>query len=328
MKNLITRGICLALTMVLAFSLTACGGDKPVDTTPSTTPATTAPATSVPETTTGAENVVAMNYFSLSYGENFDSTSYISIYDNEDGTATVDYQGEIRKSGTVDASIFEALAAEFAKSGLVEMNGAEEWNEGEASASMYVTYADDTFVSANYGGTIPQAFIDAYNAMDTAVQALIADIPEYVPEAAVMGNVDETVLAEIKGIIGNTSMPLDSLVINEILMDENFAFNAGLSKSEGIANAANCNSMMMTTAYSLVIVTVEDAANIASVRADFEAGMDWRKWVCVQPTNALIAQKDNMVLCLMAMDQTYTETEAAINAAGWTEVTTFANPEL
>jgi hypothetical protein len=326
MKNLITRGICLALTLVLAFSLTACGGDKPAPTTVPTTEATTAPTT-VPETTVG-ENVVAMNFFSVNYSENFDSVKSITVIDNGDGTAMVDYQGEIRKSGNVDSSIFEDLAAEFAKSGLVELNGAEEWAEGEASASMYVTYADETMVSANYSGTIPQAFIDAYGVMDTAVQALLADMPEYVPEAQVMGNVDETVLAEIKGIIGSTSMPLDSLVINEAVMDDTFAFTTGLSTSEGIVNGASCSSMMMTSAYSLVVVTVEDAANVAAVRADFESNMDWLKWVCVQPSNALIAQKDNMVICLMAMDQTYTETEAAINAAGWTEVVTFTNPNL
>jgi hypothetical protein len=123
-------------------------------------------------------------------------------------------------------------------------------------------------------------------------------------------------------------MPLDRLVINEAVMDDTFAFTTGLSTSEGIVNGASCSSMMMTSAYSLVVVTVEDAANVAAVRADFESNMDWLKWVCVQPSNALIAQKDNMVICLMAMDQTYTETEAAINAAGWTEVVTFTNPNL
>jgi hypothetical protein len=85
---------------------------------------------------------------------------------------------------------------------------------------------------------------------------------------------------------------------------------------------------MMTSAYSLVIVTVEDAANIASVRADFEANLAWGKWVCVRPTGALIAQKDNMVICLMGMNDSYTETEAAITAAGWTEIATFTDPEM
>ena len=52
MKNLITRGICLALTLVLAFSLTACGGNKPAETTPTTTVAPTTEPTTEPEPTT------------------------------------------------------------------------------------------------------------------------------------------------------------------------------------------------------------------------------------------------------------------------------------
>jgi hypothetical protein len=86
--------------------------------------------------------------------------------------------------------------------------------------------------------------------------------------------------------------------------------------------------MMMTTAFSLVVVTVEDEANIGAVRADFEANMDWRKWVCVQPTGAVIAQKGNMVICVMTMDETYSQVKGAINASGWTEVATFENPDL
>ncbi len=326
MKNLITRGICLALTLVLAFSLTACGGNKPAETTPTTTAPVTEPTT-VPVTEPAVDSA-AMNFFSISYGETYDNMVYISIIDNEDGTAAVDYQGEIRKTGNVDASIFETLAEQLAHSGLVELNGAEEWAEGEANGSMFISYADESMLSCGFGGNVPQAFIDGYNYMDDVVAGLIADLPEYVPAATVMGNVDATILEEIKGLIANTTMPLDSLVISEAVMDDTFAFTTGLSTSEGIVSGASCSSMMMTTAYSLVVVTVEDAANIGAVRADFEANIDWLKWVCVQPSDALIAQKDNMVLCLLAMDGTYSETKAAIELAGWTEVVTFTNPNM
>lgn len=328
MKNLITRGICLALTLVLAFSMTACVGNNGGETTEATT---TAPTTTAPETTAPVASGSAMGFITLSYGENFDSVINIMAYTNDDGTATIDYQGEIRKSGTVDASIMDALAAEFAVSGLPELHDQSQWEEGEASGSMYVAFDNETVIySVDFGGNVPQAYIDGFNKMHTLFVDLIAEVPEYVPEAAVVGNVDETVLNEMKNIIGSTSMPLDSLVINEIALDdaEAFGFSAGLSSSEGIVNAANCNSTMMTSAYSLVIVTVEDAANIASVRADFEANLAWGKWVCVRPTGALIAQKDNMVICLMAMDASYTETEAAITAAGWTEIATFTDPEM
>jgi hypothetical protein len=328
MKNLITRGICLALTLVLAFSLTACGGNKPAETTPTTTVAPTTAPTTVPTTAPTTVTTGAMNFFSISYGETYDNMVYISIFDNEDGTASVDYQGEIRKTGNVDASIFETLTEQLAHSGLVELNGAAEWAEGDALASMYIAYDDESFLSCDYGGNIPQTFIDGYNYMDDVVAGLIADLPEYVPAAEVVGNVDATILEEINGLIANTSMPLDSLVISEVVKDDTFGFTTGLSTSEGIVSGASCSSVMMTTAYSLVVVTVEDAANIGAVRADFEANMDWLKWVCVQPTGALIAQKDNMVLCLLAMDGTYSETKAAIELAGWTEIVTFTNPNM
>jgi hypothetical protein len=327
MKNLITRGICLALTLVLAFSLTACVGNNGGETTESTT----TPTTTAPETTAPVASGSAMGFITLSYGENFDSVINIMAYTNDDGTATIDYQGEIRKSGTVDASIMDALAAEFAVSGLPELHDQSQWEEGEASGSMYVTFDNETVIySVDFSGNVPQAYIDGFNKIHTLFVDLIAEVPEYVPEATVIGNVDETVLAEMKNIISNTSMPQDTLAIYELALDdaETFGFSAGLSSSEGIVNAANCNSSMMTSAYSLVIVTVEDAANIASVRADFEANLAWGKWVCVRPTGALIAQKDNMVICLMGMNESYTETEAAITAAGWTEIATFTDPEM
>ena len=85
---------------------------------------------------------------------------------------------------------------------------------------------------------------------------------------------------------------------------------------------------MMTTAYSLVIVTVEDASKAEAVAADFESTMDWRKWVCVAPSNALLAQKDNMVLCLMAADELFTQTQQGIETSGWTVTKTLENPDM
>ena len=64
----------------------------------------------------------------------------------------------------------------------------------------------------------------------------------------------------------------------------------------------------------------------ADVAADFEANLDWTKWVCVAPSDAMTAVKDNMVLCLMAADANYTQTAAGITAAGWTTVNTLTNP--
>ena len=65
-----------------------------------------------------------------------------------------------------------------------------------------------------------------------------------------------------------------------------------------------------------------------AVCEDFETTMDWRKWVCVVPSNAMIATKDNMVLCLMGSDQIYTLTAPSIEATGWNVYVTLGNPDM
>ena len=83
--------------------------------------------------------------------------------------------------------------------------------------------------------------------------------------------------------------------------------------------------MMMTTAYSLSIVKLEEGADADAVCADFAANVDWQKWVCVMPTNALVAVKDNMVLCLVAAGELYAMTASGIESTGWTVVETLEN---
>ena len=67
-----------------------------------------------------------------------------------------------------------------------------------------------------------------------------------------------------------------------------------------------------------MIVSLDSNGNRQDICTDFLRNLDWQKWVCVAPTNALIAAKGNMVLCLMAADQLYDQTAAGVEAAGWT----------
>ena len=121
---------------------------------------------------------------------------------------------------------------------------------------------------------------------------------------------------------------LDGFTIMQIPMDEYFAYTAGLTAADGIQNAVSVAPMMMTSAYSLTIVTLEEGAKAEDICADFEKNMDWTKWVCVAPSSAVIATKDNMVLCLMTYEGLEEGTPAGIRHAGWTEVKTFTNPNM
>jgi len=314
--------LCLLLSAVLLLS--ACGAPA----APSET--TTAPTTEVTvAVTTPSEVENPVTFFTLSMGENYEEIFSMTAYANEDGSAHIEYVGQEKKVGDFDAIYFHGIAAAFADSGLAALNGQDAYAEGEANGSMYVEFADGSMCTVGFSGNIPEAYAQGYAAMDTYFQQLVANLPVYVPQPMLMGEVEPALLDTMTQILNGTGIEtLDGFAISQLPLDDTFGFAAGLSGTEGIVNAVSCAPMMMTTAYSLVIVTLEDASKAEAVSGDFESNLDWRKWVCVAPSNALIAQKDNMVLCLMAGDSLYTQTLTGIEAAGWTVTKTLENPDM
>jgi hypothetical protein len=241
----------------------------------------------------------------------------------------VEYVGEEKKMGNVDAAVLADLQAALEESGLLALDGQSEYADGQATGCLYVSYADDHFVSADYTGVIPQEFTAGFETMEAWFRALTVEMPVYVPQAQVVGEVEARILEAMQAILNASGMEgQDGLIISEIPRDDYFAFTAGLSSDEGISNGVTCTPMMNVTPYSLVIVTLENEGDAKAVRADFEKSLDWGKWVCVNPTNALIAQKGNMVLCLIGAGDMFGKTSRAIEASDWTEIVTFDNPNL
>ena len=271
----------------------------------------------------------AITYLSLNLtAEDGTTTTYMSAYDDEMGSVYVELAGDERKMGNIDGSAMDTIAAEFLASGLAELDGQSVYEEGMAYASMYVEYADGTYMNADYSGVIAEEFINGYEAMENCFVALTEELPVYVPEPVVIGEINADALAAIEEVLYASEIPnLDALAISDVPMDEYFGATVGLTSTDGITSATSCAPMMMATAYSFVVVTVEDTGDIAAVRADFEANLDWNKWVCVSASDAMIAQKDNMVLCVMGSDGWYEQTAAAIEAAGWAEIKTLDNPD-
>lgn len=317
------RMLSLVLACVLVLSLAACDSAKQPETTAPSVPETTAPATQ--PTYAQVENPVT--FFSLSMGENYENIYSITVFANEDGSVHVEYVGEVRKIGDLDASVFNGITEALANTGLAELNGQDAWDEGEANGSMYIEFADGTMLSCGFSGTLPEAYVEGYNTMDAFFQELTNAMPVYVPQPMVQGEVDETLLSEMNTILNGAAIPnADGYVISHVEKDEYFAFTLGLSSDEGVEAAANCAPMMMTTAYSLSLVKLAEGADAEAVCADFAANVDWMKWVCVAPTDAIVAVKDNMVLCLIAADELFEMTSAGVEAAGWTVVESLENP--
>lgn len=325
-KKKLTALVCLILAVLM---LCACTNtpeqEKTVPTTQAPVPETTVPPT-VP-TFEEVENPVT--FFSVSMGENYENIKRMDVFANEDGTAHVEYVGEVKKVGEFDGNIFHGITAAFRESGLEKLSGQDAYNEGEANASMYVEFADGSMATVGFRGSVPETYKQGYEAMDKFFTELTAGLPVYVPQPLVMGEVDEALLAEAMEILNGSGIEaLDGFTVAQITMDEYFAYTVGLTAADGITSAVNVAPMMITSAYSLVIVSLEDGAKAEAVCADFEKNMDWTKWVCVAPSSAVIAQKDSMVLCLMTYEALDAGTPQGIRQAGWTEVKTFTNPNM
>ena len=316
----------LAVMMVLSFA--ACGETKDDGDDNSTT----APQETDPQETEPAETepqLADITFFAMSLTDAEGNAKSIYVSPNEDGTAHIDYVSEITKRGDLDGNVMATIAQAFAASGLMELNGLMEGEYSEVCGSMYVSFSDETTVGADFYGEIPEAFLNGYAAMEACLDTLTADMEEYVPAPVESGEIaesDKTALDAI--LIGLTLENPDAFTINGFAKDEFFAASLGLSSDEGVVSGLSFAPMMTSVAYSLNIVTLEEGADAEAVAEDFESNIDWLKWLCVQPNEALIATKDNQVLCLLGSDEVYQITVAATAAAGWTTYTTLQHPNM
>ena len=135
----------LTLAVLLLISCVACGSKNAEE--PTTAPTTAAPTEPTdPNEATPTEPAdpsedtsdVAANFIMLSIYEEDDTTVSITVYDNEDGTAYVEYTGkDVKKIGyEMDLSVLADIAAAVESSALKALNEQSVYEEGIASASM------------------------------------------------------------------------------------------------------------------------------------------------------------------------------------------------
>ena len=81
----------------------------------------------------------------------------------------------------------------------------------------------------------------------------------------------------------------------------------GLSDSSVVSEAAFSESMIGSQAYSLVVVRVADSEAVADVAAEMKAGIDTRKWICVEADDMQVVSYGDVVLLIMVSSE-YAET--------------------
>lgn len=310
------RIFALMLIVVMVMSFAACGGKKTEDNQ------TTVPETTAPDVTT---DEVSVTYFSIYYSETPETIQVLSAYPDDMGGVSIAYQAEIRKEGSVDASAMATIYEAYKNSGLQALLGMQDYADGP-SASFSVSFADGTMEEGYLYGEMPQEFLTGLEAMKECFRTLTADLPEYVPQPLISGELAENDKVALDAILAEMKLQqIDSYAITGLVKDDTFSVMAGLTSYEGIASGLTFSPMMITTPYSMVLVTLEDGADADAIIADFEKNLDFAKWICVTASDALIATKDNQVVCVMGSDALFTLTSDSLTAAGWNVVKNIHN---
>lgn len=270
-----------------------------------------------------------LKFFSMSLTEGMDNIKALTAFINEDGTTYIEYIGEVRKLGVLDENVMDEINQAVLEAQLDTLNKTDEYNDGDRAGDMYLEYTNGDVVTFSFSGTEHDLYEEGYASLDELFNQLTKEMAEYVARPQVMGAVNSEILDEMMMIFDASGLTnLDGIMIDEIYLDESFAGVSGLDDMSCVSAAANGAPMMMSVAYSLVVVKVNENADIDKICKNFENNLDWQKWVCVAPSNALIATKGNMVLCLMGSDNMYSGTVQGINSNGWEIASEIMNPAM
>lgn len=315
----------LAALMVMSFA--ACSQSQENPTEAPTEAPTDAPTEAPTDAPVAGKEI---SFFMISINDANGAVSYLMAYPNEDGTAYLDIFSDVVKRGNVDGAALAAISQAFDASGLSELESSPDDAYSADNASISITYTDDTSVNINLYGELPEAFNTGYAAMLNSFNEAAAELPEYVAKPMENGEIAESDRVALDGILENLELfgPADSFGITGFAKDEYFAASMHLASDEGVASGLQFAPMMTSNAYALMIVTLEEGADAQAVAGNFENGIDWLRWVCVQPESAFIAVKDNQVLMVLGGGEFHDATVAATEAAGWTEFKTLANPNM
>lgn len=88
----------------------------------------------------------------------------------------------------------------------------------------------------------------------------------------------------------------------------------GLDSAEAITEAAAFEPMIGSIAFSMVAVRVADGQDTKAVAESMKAGVDPRKWICVEADDMLVAGYGDVVLLVMVSTSTDYTAQSFVDA--------------
>jgi len=88
----------------------------------------------------------------------------------------------------------------------------------------------------------------------------------------------------------------------------------GLDSAESIADLAVYEPMMGSIPFSMVMVRTAEGSDAKTVAEAMKAGIDQRKWICVEADDLLVAGYDDVVMLIMVGSDTGMTAQSFVDA--------------
>ena len=142
------------------------------------------------------------------------------------------------------------------------------------------------------------------------------EAPTEAPEPALEGTMEENLnkIVELQPVefMGGV-MPVDVADTSE---DGLWAIKyfTGLDNAENITEAAVYEPMMGSIAFSMVMVRLTEGADAKAVAEAMKAGIDTRKWICVEADDLMVAGYGDVVMLIMVSSENGMTAQSYVDA--------------
>ncbi len=311
----------LLLLFTLLTVLAACGGVDPDNLPWDRYLADYGRIREVPDGIDASEADKPIHYFYLRLGPMDGSEKAISAADLTDGTCKVYVNGSERREGLYTDAVLDAVARVLAGFDLAPLDADVSSEDRSAAGCLSIVFTDGNRVSANFE-TIPDEAVTLYDALAPMFAKLAEDLPLYRRTPTVSEAVDPAILREARYLL----YLLDPDCERTLHITRHFYPNdAGLSPdTEGVAATATC-SVSDENPVFCSFARAEDPARLPAVCEDYKNHIAWDFSDKGTATDAVIATKGDLVICVVSKGEIFTAFRDILKEAGWREAEVIKN---
>lgn len=93
------------------------------------------------------------------------------------------------------------------------------------------------------------------------------------------------------------------MLTNIEITDENLSYYLGV-ESLDYKEAVASEPMMSSIAHSIVVVRMNEGADIEKAKQEIKKNVDPRKWVCVEAESVIVENKGDIIILIMSKNET------------------------